>query len=301
MSVRIDDYSYRPKPRRAHNSVERLISSGRKRYRRRLATFLTFAADIKHIPLISDTNRPEIPSWKNDWLPALDAISLYCAIAMNQPRLYVEVGSGYSTKFARCAVRAHSPATKIISIDPNPRADVDPLCDEILRKPLEDVDLSLFGRLGSGDVVFIDSSHRAFQNSDVTVFFTEVLPGLAPGVEYGIHDIFLPFDYGEPTLPVESERRRLPEPWPSVAARFAEFVPRYYNEQYMLASYLLGGAGKDEIVLPCAWISSQQDLVDILDPVWRSPELHLVPQWGGAFWLKRSNKSAVSMLGRFFR
>ena len=66
--------------------------------------------------------------------------------------------------------------------------------------------------LSAGDMVFIDNSHRAFQNSDVTVFFTEVLPALPAGVAYGIHDIFLPDDY--------------PAGWSD----------RFYNEQYLLAA-----------------------------------------------------------------
>lgn len=301
MSIRIDDYAYHPRPRLPHRSLQLLVANGEEHYRRRLGSFLAFVTELKRVPLLSDTGRPEIPHWKNDWLPALDAVSLYCAVATNRPRFYVEVGSGYSTKFARYAIRTRSPGTRIVSIDPMPRAEIDPLCDEILRCPLEDADLSVFDRLRSGDVVFVDSSHRAFQNSDVTVFFTEVLPSLAPGVIYGIHDIFLPFDYGEPTLPGESSRRHLPEPWPSVAARFAAFVPRYYNEQYMLASYLLGGAGGDEIVLPCAWISSRQDLMDILEPLWCAPGFEQLPHWGGAFWMRRGPAPATSALGRFVK
>jgi hypothetical protein len=301
MSILIDDYPYRPQPRRSHKSLAQVIASGRERYRATLNSFLKFAEDLRRIPLLPDRATPQSPHWQNDWLPPLDAISIYCMIAANRPSVYLEIGSGYSTKFARRAAQTHSPNTRIVSIDPMPRAEIDAICDDVLRSPLEDADLAVFNRLRPGDILFIDSSHRAFQNSDVTVFFTEVLPTLAPGVIYGIHDIFLPFDYGEPTLPEESAGRRLPEPRPSVAARFAAFVPRYYNEQYMLASYLLGGAGGDEIILPCAWVSSCASLIEILDPIWSNPDFEAMPQWGGAFWAKRGAGHPESALRRFFK
>ncbi len=79
------------------------------------------------------------------------------------------------------------------------------------------MDLALFRELQAGDVLFIDSSHRCFMNSDVTVLFLEVLPNLPPGVLVQVHDIFIPYDY--------------PREW----------VERYYAEQYLLSCYLLLG------------------------------------------------------------
>lgn len=46
------------------------------------------------------------------------------------------------------------------------------------------------------DVVFLDGSHRVFMNNDASVFFLDGLPRLPPGVLVGVHDIFLPEDYG---------------------------------------------------------------------------------------------------------
>ena len=120
------------------------------------------------------------PRWMQQWLPALDGASLYSFTADRNPAIFLEVGSGNSTKFVRRAIRDHKLRTKIISIDPFPRAEVDGICDEIIRKPFEDVDLSLMDRLTDGDIVFIDNSHRSFQNSDVTVFFMEMLGRICP-------------------------------------------------------------------------------------------------------------------------
>src|SRR4029453_9997100 len=108
-------------------------------------------------------------------------------IASLKPNLLIEVGSGYSTRFARAAIQANSPATRLISIDPSPRAEISLLCDESIKTPLEDVNQGVFARLQSGDILFIDNSHRAFQNSDVTVFFVEILPNLPKGCVLHIH------------------------------------------------------------------------------------------------------------------
>jgi hypothetical protein len=118
----------------------------------------------------------------------------------------------------RRSIDDHGLGTRLVSIDPHPRAETEALCNEVVRQPLEDTDLSIFAALGPDDICFIDNSHLAFQNSVVTVFMLEVLPSLRPGVLVGIHDIMLPGDY--------------PEAWRE----------RFYNGQYLLAAFLLGRA-----------------------------------------------------------
>jgi Methyltransferase domain len=287
MSIFIDDYDYAPRVRRAHPKLARMISDGAHRYESLLRSFLAFLPNFQRIS-ISGGSDPQLPHWVNGWIPALDAISIYGLLASNRPRLYVEVGSGNSTRFARQAIRDHDLATRIISIDPSPRADIDALCDVIIRQPLEEVDVSFFSELQQGDILFIDGSHRAFQNSDATVFLTHVVPSLPSGVMYGMHDVFLPLDYGESVLSPEWPDARLPYPRAEIEASIAGFIPRFYSEQYLMASYLLGGAGGDRILLPCAWITSQTYLLEILMPVWDLPELKGIEPWGGAFWMRRS-------------
>jgi hypothetical protein len=166
------------------------------------------------------------PHWENWWLPGLDACLLYGMIEAHRPKTYMEIGSGNSTRFVRRAVEDFGLPTRIISIDPHPVSEIDALCDTVIRSRCEDAPLSTFNVLGAGDILFIDNSHRSFQNSDVTVCFTEVIPALAKGVIYALHDIFLPWDY--------------PADWEN----------RFYNEQYLMAAYLLGGADGDKILLP---------------------------------------------------
>ncbi len=204
------------------------------------------------------------PFWGNDWFPMLDAICLTGLLVKLNPRRYVEVGSGNSTKFVRRAIADHGLRTHVTSIDPSPRAGIDDLCDVVIREKLEHCDLKIFEDVGAEDIVFLDGSHRTFQGSDATVFFTEILPSLKPGCHYGIHDIFLPDDYQEPWL------------------------GRYYSEQYLLMSYLLGGARGDEIVLPVCHIARTPRLLNVVEPLIRHPALGGVAPAGGAFWMRRN-------------
>ena len=257
------DYPVRPRARYGwgapfHPRLEAMIAPGLDRYRRVLDGFLAHRDRLAGIEAVAAS--PSEPSWINDYIPGLDGVALYSFVADRKPVTYLEVGSGNSTKFVRRAVLDHSLPTRIVSIDPHPRAEVDVLCDEIVRQPLEDVALTLFDRLRPGDVLFVDNSHRAFQNSDATVIFTEVVPALPRDVLVGIHDIFLPEDY--------------PPQW----------ADRFYSEQYLLAAWLLGGGGGCDIVLPSHYIRSIAELDHRCDPIWSAPEHEQVQRHGGAFW-----------------
>jgi hypothetical protein len=222
----------------------------------------------KHSDLLRRIPRDErdsmTPFWSNDWFPPFDGAALYGLIAERAPERYIEVGSGNSTRFARQAIRDLGLRTRIVSIDPMPRIEIDALCDETVRSPMEDVPTEFWESLGPNDLLFIDNSHRSFPNSDVTVFFTEIMPALKPGVTWGLHDIFLPFDY--------------PQEWSN----------RFYNEQYLLLTYLLGGAQHDEIVLPVMWATDHAPLHGILEPLWKHEDLF--PSGGtrgGSFWMRK--------------
>ena len=224
-----------------------------------LQSFARFLPGLGRIPAAS--RNQEDPHWNNPWMPASDGMALYCLIALKQPRRYVEVGSGISTRFVRRAIRDHGLSTVIVSVDPEPRAEVDALCDEVIRAPFEHTDPGLFRELGAGDMVFVDSSHRCFMGSDVTVLFTEVLPSLAAGVTVGLHDIFLPFDYP------------------------GEWVPRYYSEQYLLACYLLAGGAPFRVVLPMHFALAHPDCADAARILAGALPPGIAPG-GTSFWLE---------------
>jgi hypothetical protein len=227
--------------------------------------FCSFKNLYKKIPLRSSSESS--PQWINSWIPPFDAISIYSFLAINNPRYYVEVGSGNTTMFAAQSIRDNNLRTKIISIDPYPRVGIDTLCAKIHRVPFEDIDLDFFTTLSADDVFLVDNSHRSFPNSDVTVFFTEVLPRLPAGILYAMHDIFLPWDY--------------PEQW-SCKER------RWYNEQYLLCAYLLGGANGDKIICPNAFLGSKQNVREACNSLWGMGELlENIDFGGGFFWLKK--------------
>ncbi|MDP8241054.1 MAG: class I SAM-dependent methyltransferase [Candidatus Hatepunaea meridiana] len=260
------EYPHRPKPRYGydkppHQELYDLIDSERDIIRTTLKSFGQFEAHLRKIPL-TNPGSPELPNWLNGWLPAFDSIGVYGMLSLNNPKLLIEIGSGNSTKFARQAIRDNKLETRIVSIDPQPRAEINSICDTIIRKPLQDVDISIFDKLDSNDILYIDGSHYSFQNSDVTVIFLEILPKLKSGVIVHFHDIFLPYDYSP------------------------EWKERYYNEQYLLATALLINREHFSIILPNAFITEDPELKSILNPIWDNPELQQVERHGGSFWLK---------------
>jgi hypothetical protein len=223
-----------------------------------------FQAEFLAIPVQPSHAKQSEPSWINGWFPAFDAVMLYGLLALRNPRWYVEVGSGNSTRFARRAIRDHGLRTKIISIDPCPRAEIDAICDQVVRAPLEEVDTKELDGLTADDLLFVDSSHRSFQNSDVTVFFTEMLPALPPGLVYGMHDIYLPNDY-----PVE-------------------WTERFYSEQYLLLCYLQGGADGDDVVAPLAYLWHETDLVSAFAHTFDRLGLDHPQRYGNSFWMRKA-------------
>lgn len=249
-----------------HPQLAAVLAAGDEQYRKLLRDFSGFSGNLLAIPKRTPAESPE-PSWIHDWLDGLDTFALYGFVASRNPSLLIEVGSGYSTKLVRRAIHDHGLQTKIISVDPQPRAEIDSLCDEVVRHRLEDCDLALVDRLNAGDVFFMDGSHRCFMNSDVTVFFLEVLPRLKPGVFVHIHDIFLPEDY----VPHWMERY---------------YPHRYWSEQYVLAASLLAGHAGYEVILPNHYVSITPKLSSILDSFWANPLLEGVPKTGSSFWIQ---------------
>lgn len=262
-SIRLD-YPIQPRPRYGHGrpshaKLTAILARNRANYTQTLRSFLPLADGLARIPVTADAVEPR-PHWNNTWFEGLDGLSLYGFLATLNPKRYVEVGSGNSTKFARQAIQDHRLRTKITSIDPYPRAEINALCDQIVRRPLEDVDPAEFDQLESGDVLLIDNSHRVFTNSDATVVFLDVMPRLRPGVLMGIHDIMLPDDY--------------PPDW----------VGRFYSEQYVLAAYLLAEGKTFDVALPCAYIGHCNDVKATLDPLWR--RIPGANTSGSLFWLR---------------
>jgi hypothetical protein len=148
-----------------------------------------YAAELEAIGSLP----PPAPRWSQDWFPRLDAAAAYAMVRETKPRRIVEVGSGHSTRFMARAVADGGLDTRIIAIDPEPRASIEKLPVEWLRIPVQQV--SAFPPLGAGDILFIDSSHQLKPGSDVEFLLGSVMPRLPAGVRVHFHDIFLPDDY----------------------------------------------------------------------------------------------------------
>jgi len=257
------EYKVELKPRQVNGLLDQIIASRMEHYQHEIQNMLKYVSVFHEIKKSTDEKNENLPSWNNGFLPGLDIVALYSILVSKQPQLYLEIGSGNSTKVARKAIKEANLNTKIVSIDPFPRAQIDHLADEVIRQPLEklgDIE-KLAQRFNAGDILFIDNSHRVLPNSDATVCFLELIPRLKSGVIVHIHDIYLPYDYPQ------------------------DMCDRFYSEQYMLAMMLLCNPSKYEVLFPCFYVSQNKSLSKTLSPIWNHPNTQGVEQHGGSFWL----------------
>lgn len=200
-------------------------------YRAFLAEMRAYGRELLDVPIAFDAAKLPMPGWTGIAMNPVDGLALYSFVRKYRPATYVEIGSGVTTCFAHLARQRGNTGMRIISIDPDPRAEIDAICDQVLREGLETCDLAVFDTLREGDIVFMDGSHRSFMNSDVTVFFIDVLPRLRPGVIVHLHDVSLPYDY---------------HPY---------FTNWYWNELYLLAVYMMGNRHRITPLLPTALLT----------------------------------------------
>ncbi len=165
---------------------------------------------------------------------AIDAHVYYSFIRHYKPRRIVEVGAGNSTLVAAAAIRQNREemheGTDLTAIDPYPAPILKqglPELTRLIEDKIQNVSLSTFTSLVSGDILFIDSTHVLREGGDVQFEFCEILPRLAPGVVIHIHDISLPKKY--PSIYFD---QRL-----------------YWNEQYLLQA-LLAFSFRFEVIWP---------------------------------------------------
>lgn len=254
-------YGYGNKP---HPMLYQIIDANRKTYEKYIAEILKFTAVFHQIKTSDKETDENEPAWNNQFLPGLDIVALYTLLNEFKPKKYIEIGSGNSTKVARKSIKDNKLQTKIISIDPFPRANIDHLADTVIRQPLENMtDYAMITQeLEANDILFIDNSHRCLPNSDATVCFLELLPQLKQGVIVHIHDIYLPYDYPQ------------------------NMCDRFYSEQYVLAAFLLANPAKYEVVFPGIFISEDKHLSQQLDALWQNENTKNVEKHGGSFWFR---------------
>ncbi len=239
-----------------------IIDKNRKKYSVFCDSLVTLKERFWELKDYKQETDPSMPTINNGFLPILDMFGIYGLLKEFQPKKYVEIGSGTSTKVANLAKQEFDLNMEIISIDPVPREAIDRITDRVIRQPFESIDIDIIEMLNDGDVLFIDNSHRILPNSDSLVFYLEVLPRLKSGVIVHIHDIYLPYDYPQ------------------------FMCDRFYSEQYGLAFYLLAASERFEILLPNYFISQDKNLSDLLLPIWSLDKWNGVERHGGSFWFK---------------
>lgn len=193
------------------NDAEQLLILEQFKYQEELAV----------IPEKKGSNEAEF-FFDNPSLGPGDAEYLYCMIRHFKPKRIIEIGSGYSSLMAQLAVTKNSkenPDYKCeqICIEPYEMPWLEKTGMLVIRKLVENVDISTFAYLDKNDILFIDSSHVIRPQGDVLFEFLEILPSLREGVIIHVHDIFSPKDYTKKHL-------------------IDDIL--FWNEQYLLEAFL---------------------------------------------------------------
>ncbi len=169
-----------------------------------------------------DANGERTFHYNNPTFREGDAAFFYALLRHFKPANIIEIGCGNSTLLARKAIdknQSENPSSPCnhYCIEPYENPWLDELPIEIVREPVENVNLKVFDRLGENDVLFIDSSHIIRPQGDLLRIYLEILPRLKKGVVIHIHDIFSPRDYLSQWLLDEV---------------------KFWNEQYLLEAFL---------------------------------------------------------------
>jgi hypothetical protein len=225
--------------------------------------FSKFRGEYEQFPTQS-TADPVRFHLNNGLFDGMDALVAYCMVRHFKPRLIIEVGSGFSSLILGEAA-AKNGSSALICIEPFPQEFLKqsfPGLHSLIEKRVEDVELEFFSQLGSGDILFIDSSHTVKIGGDVNYLFLEVLPRLNPGVIVHVHDIFLPFEYRRDWV-------------------MEEF--RFWTEQYLLQAFLTFNS-EFEVLMANAYLCHYYK--EDLEAVFPS----LASWGGGSFWMRRKSK-----------
>ena len=151
-----------------------------------------------------------------------DAEFWYQIIRKIKPKRIFEVGSGNSTLMAINAIIKNQDQDpnylcEHVCIEPYEMPWLEDSGVSVVRRKVEDVELSFFSQLQENDILFIDSTHIIRPQGDVLFEYLEVLPSLNKGVIVHVHDIFSPKNYLKQWLQDEV---------------------KFWNEQYLLEAFL---------------------------------------------------------------
>jgi len=137
----------------------------------------------------------------NDYFPYGDAVVAYSLFRLFEPRHVVEIGSGFSSALMLDVNELFNAGRAAFTfIEPKPERLLQLIggrlgAGALLPQKVQEVPLTVFDALGTGDLLFVDSSHVVKAGSDVKYILFEVLPRLQSGVLVHFHDVFWPFEY----------------------------------------------------------------------------------------------------------
>lgn len=143
-----------------------------------------------------ESRSPSQYSFHNDYWASRDAEPAWAIVCDLRPTRIVEIGSGNSTRLFREAIDTQGLGTELVSIDPNPRVDIQRAATRIIKRNVESLpEKEIAALIGPGDFLFIDSSHDVRAGNDCVHLFLKVVPLLPAGAVIHVHDIFLPYEY----------------------------------------------------------------------------------------------------------
>lgn len=202
------------------------------------------------------------------------AAPLHCIIRHYKPKRIVEIGSGNSSKVIAAAIELNilqNHVNEYTIIDPYSSLDQTnfPKNTNIIRQPVELMDLEFFESLEENDILFIDSSHVCKIGSDVNFLILEILPLLKRGVLIHFHDIPLPFEYAK--IYMTNPNFRV-----------------FWTESYLLQAFLICNSDF-QIILPMSYL--QKYYLEDLKMAYPHSSKTDFGWVSGSLWIKRISKS----------
>lgn len=162
--------------------------------------------------------------FENNFYSYTDGIILYSMLRHFKPKQIIEIGSGFSSALMLDTNELFfNNQISFTFVDPYPErlfslmSDSDKKRTTVIQTDVQEIPLTVFKQLQSGDILFIDSTHVTKTGSDVNYILFEILPALQSGVLIHFHDVFYPFEY--------------PKEW--------VFGGRNWNEDYILRAFLM--------------------------------------------------------------
>jgi hypothetical protein len=210
---------------------------------------------------------PEHRYYSDNSFFGLGSAFLTAAMILNlRPKRIIEIGSGFSSAMMLdINDRFSNGAVEHVFIEPYPDRlqqlirPGDAKNNFVLPHPVQEQPMTVFQKLDTNDVLFVDSSHVSKVGSDLNHIVFNILPALRPGVVVHFHDIYWPFEY--------------PQEW-IVDAK------RAWNECYLLRAFMQYNGAFEIILYPQYLRHKHGTLMRQLWPTWWDDP-------GSALWIRK--------------